>query len=149
VTGTPDDAMESVSPLIRWFVRLFLAAFLACAIFGIELWPLTGFRLFSQLRREHRTMWVTDTVGSDGRESPLWYSTLPRAYQGFGLIMPGFWHLVPSTERATCLAWLNEARRLHPSVRALRIYRVEWRALPRAQERAAPPLPRTLMYACA
>ncbi len=140
--------MEGVPDATRWFVRSFLALFLACAIFGIELWPLTGFRLFSRVRHETRTMWVADTVSPDGRETPLWFTALPRAYQGFGLIMAGFWRLTPSAKAAACAAWLSEAQRVRGSVTAVRIYRVAWRALPRAGDRPAPPLPRSLTYAC-
>jgi hypothetical protein len=132
---------------IRWLIRCFLAAFLVCATFGFEVWPLTGFLLFSRLRKDKRTLWVADTVGPRSTETPLWFTDLPRAYQGFGLIMKGFVKLSPTAKAATCQSWLSEARRVRGSVFALRIYRVTWRALPRVGEGPAPPS-RVLTYAC-
>ena len=141
--GTRDEVPRRA----RWFVRAFLAVFLASSIFGIEWWPLTGFRLFSRARHETRVMWVADTVAPDGRETPLWPTDLPRAYQGFGLIMGGFWRLSPPSKAATCAAFLYEARRVRGSVTALRIYRLEWHALPRDGVRPEANA-RSLTYAC-
>jgi hypothetical protein len=147
MTGTPDDVGRPPTHA-RWFVRIFLALFVACSIFGIELFPLTGFRLFSRLRTEHRIMWVADTVSPSGQETPLWFTDLPRAYQGFPLIMPHFEGLSPSWKAATCAAWLSEARRIRRQVVAIRFYRVSWRILPRAGDRPASPESRALKYAC-
>jgi hypothetical protein len=143
-----DGAVQGVPPATRWVVRCFLAAFLACAVLGVEAWPFTGFRLFSTLREETRNVWVADTVALDGRETRLWFSELPAAYQGFHLIMPGFRHLSPSAQRASCEAWLAEARRVQPSAVELRIYRATWQALPRNGDRPATRPVRTLRYAC-
>jgi hypothetical protein len=140
--------VESVPARTRWLVRGFLALFLLCAVLRLELWPLTGFRLFSGLRRESHPMWVADTVGANGRERRLWFNDLPRPYQGFYLITQGFRRLSPARQAAVCEAWLSEARRLRPSVAALRIDRVEWSALPREGDRPARPLRRTFRYAC-
>ena len=106
----------SVPTGARWFVRVFLAAFFICAVFRIEAWPLTGFRLFSSLRTSTGTTWVADTVGADGTETRLWFSDLPRPYQGFHLVTLGFRRLPASQQRAMCTAWLDEARRLRPGV---------------------------------
>ena len=138
---------HAVPPATRWLVRCFLLGFFLCATFGVEVWPLTGFLLFSRLRTETRTIWVAKTVGPSSTETPLWFTDLPRAYQGFGLIMRGFVKLSPTGKAATCQAWLAEARRVRASVVALRIYRLSWRALPRMGEGPAPPV-RTLTYAC-
>lgn len=136
-----------VGPGTRWLVRCFLLVFLACGLFGLEAWPFTAFRLFSKLRGESRTLWVADTVNPQGAETHLWFTDLPRAYQGFGLIMPSFAKLPASEQAVTCQVWLAEARRVRTSVAALRIYRVTWSALPRVGLGPAPPL-RVLTYAC-
>ena len=137
---------EPVPASRRWLVRGFLAAFLLCAVFGLEFWPLTGFRLFSQLRHESRTMWVADTVGPRG-EAALSFAQLPRAYQGFSLIIWRFGRLSAASQRAACAAWLSEARRVRPGVMAIRIYRVPWRALPRTGNHLPPPSD-DLAYVC-
>jgi hypothetical protein len=145
---TQHGAAESVPAATRWFVRAFLVAFAVCAIFRLEVWPLTGFRLFSTVRHESHAMWVAETVGLDGRQTRLWFSDFPRAYQGFYLITPGFRRLPPARKMAICSAWLSEARRVRWDVRSLRLYRETWRALPRRGDRAAPAPPRELVYAC-
>ena len=134
--------------LTRWFVRIFLASFVACAVFGIELFPLTGFRLFSHLRHEQRATWIADTVGANGGETQLWFTDLPRAYQGFSLVMPRFEGLSPSAKAATCRAWLLEARHVRAQVVAIRFYRITWPLLPRAGDRPARHVSRALGYAC-
>ena len=140
--------VESVPTRTRWLIRGFLALFLVCAALRLELWPLTGFRLFSGVREESHPMWVADTVGPNGKERRLWFNDLPRPYQGFYLITAGFRRLAPAKQAAICQAWLAEARRVRPSVVALRIHLVEWRALPRSGDRPAGPLRRTFSYAC-
>ena len=122
--------------------------FIICGVLGLEAWPLTGFRFFSRLRTQTRTMWVADEVGPYNQETPLWFTDLPRAYQGFGFIMRGFAKLSPAAQAATCQDWLSEARRVRSSVNAIRIYRVTWHALPRVGEDPALPPPRVLTYAC-
>jgi hypothetical protein len=138
---------DAVPAAAHWLVWSFLVAFVVCAIGGLEIWPLTGFRLFSSLRHDTRTVWVADTVRSDGSEKRLWFTELPRSYQGFGLIMGGFRRLPAQAQRATCEAWLSEAQRISVGVTALRIYSLAWEALPRIGDRAPPP-DRTLTYAC-
>jgi hypothetical protein len=147
LTASTVAPVETVSAASRWFVRAFLAAFFLCAILGLEAWPLTGFRLFSQLRHETRTMWVADTV-SPGGEAPLWFTQLPRAYQGFSLIIWRFGRLSPASKRAACAAWLFEARRVRQGVTAIRIFRVAWRALPRRGIRSVQPPSSALAYVC-
>jgi hypothetical protein len=146
--GAATVEVDSVPRTTRWLVRCFLVAFVACGLFGLEVWPLTGFTFFSRLRTDTRIIWVADTVGPSNHETPLWFTDLPRAYQGFGLIMRGFAKLSPTARAATCQSWLAEARRVRSPVNAIRIYRVTWRALPRVGEGPAPPPSRVLTYAC-
>ena len=140
--------VDQVSSRARWFVRIFLGLFVVCSIFGIVLFPLTGFRLFSRLRTEQRITWVADTVSSTGGETPLWFTDLPRAYQGFPLIMPGFELIAASKKAAMCAAWLTAARSVRPHVVAIRFYRLTWRVLPRAGNRPASLGSKALKYAC-
>jgi hypothetical protein len=138
----------SVPAATRWYVRAFIAAFFVCAIFRIEAWPLTGFRLFSTLRDETQITWVADTVSPQGTQTRLWFSDLPRPYQGFYLVMRGFRRLPSTEQRAMCGAWLAEARRVRTGTAELRIYRVVRPALPRRGDRPAREIERVLEYAC-
>jgi hypothetical protein len=133
--GEPRPPGDSVSPWIRWAVRLFLAAFVICGVFGLENWPLTGFRLFSHLRGERASTWQADRVSPAGRAVPVPFPDLPRAYQGFGLVMQTYRSLPPATRHATCEAWLAEVRRALGPARSLRLYHVTWDLLPRRGDR--------------
>ena len=143
------EGPEAVSAATRWFVRGFVALFVLCGVLGLELWPLTGFRLFSHVRLEHQTAWQATTVGPDGREHDFRFGTLPAAYRGFGLILHAYGELPAPTRRALCGAVLAEIRREPGSedVRSLRIYRASWDALPRAGDRPAR-VRRSLAYVC-
>lgn len=143
-----DSRVEAVPASARWFVRVFLAAFVLSAVLRLELWPMTGFLLFSHVRTATETLWAADAVGPAGRESPVWFTELPRAYQGFPFVMQGFSRLSPRNQHATCAAWLAAVRRVRGPVVALRIYRVSRRALPRAGETPNRPTSRRLVYAC-
>jgi hypothetical protein len=143
-----DVASQSVPAWARWFVRLFLAAFVVCALAGIEAWPLTGWRLFSHLRTERQTAWEPDAVGVDGREARLAFGSLPAAFHGFPLLMKTFAGLPRSEQASVCAAWLSAARTMKPGTTAIRIYRVSFDLLPRRDGRPAGPSTRQLAYRC-
>ena len=147
VRAAHEHVPETVPRTARWFVRIFLLAFVVCAVAGVEAWPFTGFRLFSRPRYETQTTWAAYTVAG-GRQTHLWFDDLPRPYQGFELLMVQFRHLDPAQRSALCSAWLAEARRVRPGVNALRIYRLRVDALPRHGDRAGPPISRSLVDAC-
>src|SRR5206468_2883631 len=50
--GPRGDVPDAVPRWAKWFVSLFLTAFVVCGVVGIEAWPLTGWRLFSHVRTE-------------------------------------------------------------------------------------------------
>jgi hypothetical protein len=142
-----DDARNDVPPATRWFVRALVALFVVCGVVGLELWPLSGFRLFSHLRTETQQAWTARAVSADGREHTVRFGAFPAAFRGFGLIMQRFHSLAPDVRRDTCLAWLGEVRRVIGPARSLRIYRLSWAALPRDGDRPAR-IERSFAYAC-
>ena len=146
--GTEEGAARTVPRASRWFVRAFLGAFFVCAIFRLEAWPLTGFRIFSTPRHEIQRSWVVDTVGPNGTASTLWFDDLPRGDQDLYLLMPGFPRLPAAKERSICEAWLSGARSIRPRAVTLRIYRVQRPLLPLPDGRPRPLLSRTIEYAC-
>jgi hypothetical protein len=146
--GEPAEGpRERVPAWTRWFVWLFLGAFVVCGVAGIEAWPLTGFRLFSHLRSEHQTAWRAYVVGPDGRERPVLFSRLGEAYRGFGLVMKTYPSLTPSARGRVCEAWTRAvARGSNPP--ELRVYRIDRDLTPRAGGHPAKPAVRTLRYEC-
>jgi hypothetical protein len=132
---------------VRAFVVAFLGAFVLCGLFGLELWPLTGWRLFSQLRTDHQVAWQATAVGEDG-ETPIRFATLPRTYRNFPLVMRTYSELPHAEQLAACHLWLNAAQRQSPAATAMRIYRIDWYLSYRHGSRDGPPPRRTLLMSC-
>jgi hypothetical protein len=146
---TEDEGRSEALPPrgVRIFVAVFLSAFVVCGLFGLELWPLTGWRLFSQLRTDHQVAWRATAVGEEG-ERQIVFAELPRAYRNFPLVMRTFARL-PSAEReAACRAWLEAAGRERPGTRAVRLYRIDWYLSHRFGPRDGPPPRFTLLLSC-
>ena len=141
-----DDRLPSRG--VRAFVALFLAAFVVCGVAGIEAWPLTGWRLFSQLRTDHQVAWRATAVGEDG-ETQIRFAELPRAYRNFPLVMRTFAGLPRVEQTAACQAWLEAARRDQPGTSAVRIYRVDWYLSHRHGSRDGPPVSGFRTWMCA
>lgn len=135
-------------PWARWFVAAFLAAFVLCGLFGIEAWPLSGFRLFSHLRTDTATSWHAVAVAPDGTEAGVRFGLLPPAYRGSSLLMAGFGSL-PEDDRSTlCRTWLAAASDRFGPVIGVRLFRVDHKVIPRDHERPAEPASRTLVFSC-
>jgi hypothetical protein len=140
-------AGELPSRGVRVFVAVFLAAFVVCGLFGLELWPLTGWRLFSQLRTDHQVAWRATAVGEDG-ERQIVFAELPRAYRNFPLVMRTFLELPPAEQVAACRAWLDAARHAEPGTRRVRLYRIDWYLSHRHGPRDGPAPRWTLLLSC-
>jgi hypothetical protein len=131
---------------VRWFVRLFLAAFVVCGLAGIEAWPLTAWRLFSQVRTQHVARYRATVVDREGRETPLVFGRLPDGYRGFSLIVRTLPTMPPSEAARTCGAWAAAALALHPDLAEMRVYRLDVDLSKRAGRRpAASPAPRLVL----
>jgi hypothetical protein len=138
---------ELPSRRVRVFVAVFLAAFFICSVFGLELWPLTGWRLFSQLRTDHQVSWRATAVGEDG-EKQILFGELPRAYRNFPLVMRTLSELPPAEQAAACHAWLEAARHERPGTHTVRLYRIDWYLSHRNGPRNGPPPRFTLLFSC-
>jgi hypothetical protein len=134
----------------RWarrFVAAYLAAFLVCGLFGLEAWPLTGWRLFADARRAVQPGWQAVTVDRAGRETPIPFRDLPAGYQGHVQVLRGFAELAPDRQAAVCRAWAEAVRARGGEVAAVRLYQTETDVSARVGQRGAPPR-RTLRYTC-
>ena len=147
MTGAEARSGELPSRRVRVFVVAFLAAFAVCGFLGLELWPLTGWRLFSQLRTDHQVAWRATAVG-EGGEKQILFGDLPRAYRNFPLVMRTFSELPPAEQRAACRAWLDAARHERPGTHTVRLYRIDWFLSHRNGPRDGPPPRSTLLLSC-
>ncbi len=137
-------------PVARWarrFVWAYLAVFVIAGLFGLEAWPLTGWRLFADARTARQLSWEAVTVDGAGRERPIPFASLPVRYQGNVQVLKGYPDLPPAEQAAVCDAWADAVRARGGDVREVRIYRLETDVSRRAGKRAAPPR-RTLRYTC-
>ena len=116
--------VRDVSLGARLFVGGFLALFALCGVVGIEAWPLTGWRLFSEVRRPTQVGWQAVTVDTAGGERAVPFERMPRGFSG-ALHVMGRLPSAPATEqRAVCRAWAAEVERLGaPAPAAVRVYR--------------------------
>jgi hypothetical protein len=144
-TGSGTDRPQ---PWARPFVAVLMAAFLTCGIFGIEAWPLSGFRLFSAPRSSVSTGWRLVAVTPDGAEEPVNVSRLGAAYRGFGFVARGFEDLPPAERSAVCRVWLRAALSIGIEAATLRLVKVEQPLAPRDAEGPLTRPRRTVVSTC-
>jgi hypothetical protein len=135
---------------IKAFVAAFLAAVLLCGVVVVEAWPLTGWRLFSHLRKPRQLGWQATTVSSTGKEARIRFATFPKAYRHLPLIMRDFALKTEGQQEGICRAWASQVQRhTGRGVRQVRIYRtvVDLRRHQGRRTRVRPR--RRLRYTCA
>lgn len=59
----------------RMVIWIYLAAFSICGVFGFELWPMTGWRLFADARKQHSASWQPQVEFTDGTSDALQLNT--------------------------------------------------------------------------
>ena len=148
-TGSHPPGGERTSPLARAFVVVVLIAFLACGIFVVEAWPLTGWKLFSHLRHAQRGGWQVFTVDPAGRETRVNFATFPRSDRHLTLIMRDYPRRSPAAQEAVCRAWAGRVRSHGRAVSGVRIYRTVVDLHGHRGQRRPPPPRRRLAYLCA
>ena len=140
-------ATEPVPRWARWFVGVFLALFLVCGVFGLEAWPLTGWRLFADARQARQPGFQAVTVDTHRRETPIPFRDLPVGYRGDVQVLKGFAGLPTARQAAACQAWAQAVRERGGEVAEIRIYQTVTDVSRRVGDRAAPPA-RTLRFTC-
>lgn len=129
-------------------MRAFLVAFVVAGLFNLDLWPLTGWRLFSGLRHAETMAVEATAVDAAGHGSRVRFGRISSAYRGLELVARSFGSLSGPERDAACRAWLQGARTAQPGVVALRIDEVRIRLLPRRGDRPAQPPQRTVVTTC-
>jgi hypothetical protein len=115
----------------RRLVTAAVVLLLIPGILGFDLWPLTGWRLFSLARAEEQTMWVIDAIGDDGSTRTVSLEELPLQYRHAAWPMAEL--PTASTERrdAVCQALLDAVADVVPDVAELHIVRDDQRLVER------------------
>jgi len=133
----------SVSARTRRAVHVFLLLFALTGLAHLELFPFSGFRLFSELRSDERVSWQIFAVDADGEESPIRLSELPVAYRNSTKLLPGFADRPAGERDAICDAWAGPARAAGREVVEVRVYEIV-----RGVHPDAPPPERRLAHTC-
>jgi hypothetical protein len=124
-------------------VHGFLLVFAITGLAHLELWPLTGFRLFSELRPSVRESWAIVAVDRAGDEHDVVLHDLPVGYRNTVKILLGFEHRSPESRDEVCDAWATPLRAAGTDVARIRIYAVTASVRPHG-----PPPHRALAYEC-
>ncbi|MDQ2649012.1 MAG: hypothetical protein M3Z03_05620 [Actinomycetota bacterium] len=100
-----------------------LALLLVPGVIGFDLWPLTGWRLFSRARSAEQLGWVFEVVRSESSPVVVEVEDLPVAYRNAPWLLDGLLEDGSTTRREeVCAALLAAAVELHPTGTALRIF---------------------------
>lgn len=116
---------ESVGWLPRTLTYGLVAIVLGVGLAGHEIWPLSGFRLFSAERTAQQQTWELVVVDESGAERPVSLGDLPDNYSGYLQLMPKLLGQSEREQQEAVDAWL-EGLALDPEdFVAARLYLVE------------------------
>ena len=144
----PRARSVSVPRPIRFAVYGWLLVFLGVGFADVELWPLTGWRLFSASRTAIQRGYEIVAVDAKGAESRISFSSMPQGYRRPDHILKTF-HRISERERDdVCRAWADAAAARGREVTEVRIYAVTSR-LHLGSQRPAERTGRELRWECA
>lgn len=136
----------------RLSVYGFLAVFLITGLAGLEAWPLTGWKLFSQVRTARQVGWEAVTVDGAGRERAVPFATLPRGYRGGPHLFSAYRRFSTARIEESCRALIDAVQRKGgTATKSLRVYRRVRRLRLASGSGGRPqvvPISRDLLYEC-
>jgi hypothetical protein len=121
-------------------VWLFLGMFAVCGVFGFELWPLTGWRLFADARQRYNVSWSAEAEYGNGSSSGL--ALQSAALSGTPFLIGRLNEISMADRNRLCAEWLDVG-----DINRIDIYRSVSDLGARVDDRAAPPT-RELAYTC-
>lgn len=81
VDAGSEQASDGIPRSARALVAIVLALLLIPGVIGFDLWPLTGWRLFSLSRDAEQTRWVIEATLTGGEERVVSLEELPLRYR--------------------------------------------------------------------
>lgn len=121
--GAPEVGGGRVPRAARRVAVVLLAALMVPGIIGFELWPLTGWRLFSMSRGTTRATWVLQAVEADGSTRLLDLEELPMAYSNAEWPLRSVGGGSFERREELCTALLDAAVEVDPAIVSLQIAR--------------------------
>jgi hypothetical protein len=110
IEKTSDPVRGTPTSRVRAFVYGFLALFLLCGALEIEHWPLTGFRLYTEIRTEERTSTRVIALLADGRSQEVVFVDLPFGYHSTNRLLSDFPEMTQEERDEICDAWVQPLR---------------------------------------
>lgn len=130
---------DRVPRLARLFVAALIVAMTAVAVFALEPWPLTSFRLFSTARIDEQTRWSATTVDAEGAERAYPLGGEERGFRGFPFVMSEFVATDDARRDELCRTWVEAAPELvGVDAVEVRLYLRTWKVSQRAGDEALP-----------
>jgi hypothetical protein len=124
LSAAPGDVEQDAVPRsARWLVGALFALLLVPGLVGFDLWPLTGWRLFSLARDDTQTLWVLEAVAGDGSSRLVDVEELPLRYRHAEWPMADLPGASTARRQAVCEALLGAVVDVEPSTVELRIAR--------------------------
>jgi hypothetical protein len=137
------DDGPPVSALTRRLLHVFLLVFAVTGVAHLELFPFSGFRLFSELRPADRQSWELRAVDRTGDEIAIRLGDLPLGYRNTSTQLKDFAGMNAAERDEICDAWAEPLRDGGNAVVGVRIYSVVQSVRP-----DGPPPTRELAYEC-
>jgi hypothetical protein len=124
LSAAPSDVEPDAAPRsARWLVGALFVMLLVPGLVGFDLWPLTGWRLFSLARDETQTLWVLEAVDGDGSSRLVDVEELPLRYRHAEWPMADLPGASTARRQAVCEALLGAVVDIEPATAELRIAR--------------------------
>lgn len=107
----------------RILVAVLMVLLVVPGVIGFDLWPLTGWRLFSLSRDADQTRWVLEAVDEQGERRVVSLEELPLRFRHAEWPMAELPGASPARRDAVCLALLDPVVAAHPSTVELSLSR--------------------------
>ena len=143
----PAPSPDAVPGWVRPFLYGVVVLLLVCALAGLEWWPFTGFRLFSQVRSSTDVSYEVRTVTHGGVEQSLNFGSYPPSFRQYSRLLVRMADLTTAERNRICQAWATGAAKRGVDVAQVRIYRVV-RPVPRRPHQHPAPVSQTVRWTC-
>lgn len=117
------NVADTVSKRVRYFITVLIGLIVVFAVIDVEVWPMTGWRLFSTIRDETQTHWVIEAVDESGERRIVSFEELPLAYRNGAWIVDGLPGTSESHSEAVCQAFLDAVLDVEPTTTELNMAR--------------------------
>ncbi|MDD9371376.1 MAG: hypothetical protein PV358_14750 [Acidimicrobiales bacterium] len=116
-----DDTGDTAPRSARILVAVLFVLLLVPGIIGFDLWPLTGWRLFSLSRGAEQSFWVLEAVDGDGERQLVSLEELPLRYRHAAWPIAELRGASAAERDALCQALLDPVVDMHPDTVELAI----------------------------